>query len=148
VRGAWTLAPVALLAATAASAQDAVVRALVDRFEAARRDHDPAALARTLAPDYQEISPIGEVDTREQVLGFYAPELKQPAPPMTNDEVAVRIAGDLAIVTQRTSIAIPGRPARAMRIRYVARRTGAAWLLVSAQYTPIPPPRPAAPPAG
>jgi len=129
------------LVASPAFAQDAAVRALVDCFQAARTAFDPATLATTLAPDFQEISPIGEVDTRAQVLGFYTPDKKTPAPPMTDDEVAVRLSGDTALVTQRTSFAIPGGPTRSIRARFVARRTGGKWLLVSAQYTPILPRR-------
>jgi len=130
-----------LVAAAPAAAQDAAVRGLVDRFEAARAAFDPAALAATLAPDFEEISPRGEVDARAQVIGFYAPDKKKPAPPMTDDEVAVRMLGDIALVTQRTSFTIPGGPTRSIRVRYVARRTGGRWLLASAQYTPIFPAR-------
>ena len=136
------VAPVALLAAaSAASAQDAAILALVDRFEEARLRFDPVALAATLAPDYEEISPVGTVDPRAAVLGFYAPAARRPGPAMTADETVVRARGDTALVTRRQSIALPGGTTRSIRVRYVARRSGRRWQLVSAQYTPIPPPR-------
>jgi ketosteroid isomerase-like protein len=136
------VAPVALLAAaSAASAQDAAILALVDRFEEARLRFDPVALAATLAPDYEEISPVGTVDPRAAVLGFYAPAARRPGPAMTADETVVRARGDTALVTRRQSIALPGGTTRSIRVRYVARRHGGRWQLVSAQYTPIPPAR-------
>jgi ketosteroid isomerase-like protein len=136
------IAPVALLAAASpAPAQDAAILSLVDRFEAARRQFDPVALAATLAPDYEEISPVGTVDPRAAVLGFYAPAARRPAPAMTADETVVRARGDLALVTRRQSIALPGGTTRSLRVRYVARRGGGGWQLVSVQYTPIPPAR-------
>ena len=116
--------------------------ALVERFDAARERHDPAALAATLAPDYEEISPIGDVDSRSEVLGFYAPELKRPAPVMAQDQIALRTTGDVTVVTLRKSFTPPGAAPRSVRVRYVAQRQARGWLLVSAQYTPIPPARP------
>ena len=136
------VAPVALLAAASpAPAQDAAILALVDRFEEARLRFDPVALAATLAPDYEEISPVGTVDPRAAVLGFYAPAARRPGPAMTADETVVRARGDTALVTRRQSIALPGGTTRSIRVRYVARRHGGRWQLVSAQYTPIPPAR-------
>lgn len=123
---------------TPVMAQDATVRQVVERFEAARAGFDQAALAATLAPQFEEISPAGEVDSREKVLGFYAPEAKRPAPPMTTDAVTVQTLGDTAIVTSRISMTIPGAPApRAIRARYVVRAGTSGWQLVSAQYTPM-----------
>jgi ketosteroid isomerase-like protein len=134
------LAAAASVAAPAA-AQEGPVRALVERFEAARVAFDPAALDATLAPEYEEVSPVGEVDSRAAVLGFYAADRKRPAPPMSSDETIVRMLGDTALVTARRSIAVPGGPVRSIRVRYVAQRAGGRWRLVSAQYTPIPPAR-------
>lgn len=76
-----------------AQAPEAPLRMLVERFETARTRFDPAALDRTLAPDYEEISPVGDVDTRDKVLGYYAPEAKRPAPPMTNSDIVVHARG-------------------------------------------------------
>jgi uncharacterized protein (TIGR02246 family) len=138
------LAAAMVLAAPGAAqgaTEEAAVRQLVDRFEAARTAFDPAALAATLAPDFEEISPLGQVDARDAVLGFYQPDKKSPAPPLTSDETAVRVTGDTALVTRRTGFTIPNGPTRSIRVRYVARRTGRAWQLVSAQYTPMPSPR-------
>ncbi|MDZ7282382.1 nuclear transport factor 2 family protein [Sphingomonas sanguinis] len=140
----WLCLTAAILPLSAASArpapQQSTPRALVERFEAARRDFDPATLATTLAPDFVEISPRGEVDPRDKVLGFYDPRLKHPAPPIESDEVTIRSVGDTALVTQRLSFTLPGATSRrSVRVLYVARRVGGGWQLLSAQYTPIPP---------
>ena len=116
----WAIGPVALLIASTASAQNIEIKSLIDRFDAARIQHDPATLSKTLASDYEEISPVGEVDDRGKVLGFYAPELKRTAPAMTSEPLVIRSRGDVAIITTRKSFTIPGGPVRSVRVRYVA----------------------------
>lgn len=135
----WAIAPMALSIASTASAQNLDVQSLIDRFDAARMQYDPDALAKTLAADYEEISPVGEVDARETVLGFYASEMRRPAPTMTNEPLVIRSRGNVAIVTTRKSFTVPGGAVRSVRVRYVAERAAGRWLLVSAQYTSIPP---------
>ena len=135
----WAIGPVALLIASTASAQNIEIPSLVDHFDAARIQHDSAKLSETAASDYEEISPVGEVDDREKVLGFYASELKRTAPAMTSEPLVIRSRGDVAIITTRESFTIPGGPVRSVRVRYVAERAASKWLLVSAQYTSIPP---------
>ncbi|KQM57844.1 MULTISPECIES: nuclear transport factor 2 family protein [unclassified Sphingomonas] len=141
--GGAILAAAMTIAAPVSAAPEpaAAVEALVDRFDAARAAFDPTALAATLADDYVEISPVGTVDSRTAVLGFYAVDQRRPVPPMTHDERVVRIVGTTAFVTERKAITLPGGTTRTIRIGYVARRGGGGWRLVSAQYTPIPPPR-------
>ena len=139
--GACALMTMAVGPAVAAPTQDAAIAALIDRFDAARAAFDPAALAATLAPDYVEISPVGTVDPRAAVLDFYQPARKQTPPPITADERAVRLSGSFAIVSERKTMALPNGATRALRVGYVARRSGNRWQLVSAQYTPMPPKR-------
>ncbi len=135
----WAIGPMALSIASTANAQNLEVQSLIDRFETARIQHDPAALTKVLAANYEEISPVGEVDAREKVLGFYAPELKRPAPAMTSEPLVIRSRGDVAVITTRKSFNLPSGTARSVRVRYVAERAAGRWLLVSVQYTPIPP---------
>ncbi|HEY0084040.1 MAG TPA: nuclear transport factor 2 family protein, partial [Pyrinomonadaceae bacterium] len=45
---------------------------LVRQLAEAQKNYDAAKLDEILAPDYIEISPAGEVDSRAKVLGFYA----------------------------------------------------------------------------
>lgn len=127
--------------AHAAPKPAAAVDALIDRFDAARAAFDPTALAATLADDYVEISPVGTVDSRTEVLGFYTPDQRRPAPPLRQDERVVRLRGAVAFVTERKLLNLPNGITRTIRVGYVARRTTGGWRLVSAQYTPIPPAR-------
>lgn len=124
----------ALLSTPALAAQQhaADPTALVDAFLTAQRTFDQPALARLTAPDYVEISPLGEVDPRDKMLGFYAPDKKHAAADITVSERTVRTSGDTALVTAKLSFG-PG----ALRVVYVARQREAGWQLVSAQFTPI-----------
>ncbi len=45
----------------------------------AQINHQPEILDNIFTTDYIEISPVGEFDAREKVLGFYKPKLKPPA---------------------------------------------------------------------
>ncbi|MBN8816890.1 MAG: nuclear transport factor 2 family protein [Sphingomonas sp.] len=126
---------VAIASAVPAMASPARVNdpvAVVDAFAAAQQSFDQAALAELTAPDFVEISPLGEVDPRDKMLGFYAPEKKAAGPAVTMDERTVRTTGNVAIVTLRYAFG-----ERAMRAVYVVRRDAGVWRLVSAQYTPI-----------
>ena len=131
--GASALMMATVVPAVATPKQDAAVVALIDRFDAARATFDPAALATTLAPDYVEISPVGTVDPRAAVAA--------EAVALRADDRAVRLSGSLALVSERKTMALPNGTIRALRVGYVARRSGDRWQLVSAQYTPIPPQR-------
>ncbi len=135
-------AAVPTVAHAATQPDRAGVEQVVERFNAARAAFDPAALAKTLAPDYQEISPVGDVDDRAKVLGFYRAEDRKPAPMMQSSERTIVLRDATGIETERLSFTI-ARPdgttsTRSIRVRYVATKLRDGWQLVSAQYTPIP----------
>ena len=100
-------------------------------------------MEQVLAPEYVEISPLGEVDPRAKVLGFYAPDKKAAAgtvPHLTLDEISTRVFGDTAVSIARVRFTPPGatEPAGAgMRVVFVLRASGGQWRVVSSQYTPI-----------
>ena len=123
-----------------AAPSDSELVALVQRYAQAQSDFDQASLRATTAENFVEISPVGEVDQREKMLSFYAPEQKRPSPQLRVDEPAVRIFGDTALVSARLSYSLSQDGATrtfAMRAGYVARFVDNRWLLVSAQYTGI-----------
>jgi len=128
---------VSLLSAAAAQAQHRDDPAqLVDAYITAQRTFDQTTLASITAPDFVEISPIGEVDPRAKMLSYYPPGGKQ-GPELTFTERDVRRKGDMAIITGRLAFA-----ERGMRAVYVARHDARGWALVSVQYTPIRTPAP------
>ncbi len=126
----------------AAADTDAQVLAQrAESFVRVRNAFDQAAMIAMMAPEYQEVSPIGEVDSREQVIGFCAPDKKTQAPPMTISETVARPAGQIGVVTMRIAYAMPGKDGqvqtRAMRAGFVARKVGGVWQFVTVQLTPI-----------
>ncbi len=127
--------------AQARSANMVTLAQQAEAFVRVRNAFDQAALTAMMAPEYQEVSPIGEVDSRERVIGFYAPDKKKPSPPMTISETVARPAGAVGVVTMRIAYAMPGKDGqmqtRALRAGFVARRIGSEWRFVSLQLTPI-----------
>ena len=127
-----------------AAPADAELLALVQRHAQAQSSFDQAALKAVTAENYVEISPVGEVDGREKMLSFYAPEQKRPSPEVQVDEPAVRLFGNTALISARLSYRLNQEGVArnfAMRAGYVARLVDKQWLLVSAQYTGIRPPK-------
>lgn len=121
----------------------AITQAVAD----AQLRFDHKALDAMLAPDYVEISPIGDVDERAEVLGFYTPQAKaqmlaggmQPVS-VAIDAPRVRVYGDQAIVIARQVATLTvknARQVRTFRMQHHFRRLGGKWLLQSAQYTPM-----------
>src|SRR5690349_431193 len=73
----------ASVSAFAQTKEDDALKSLVKQLTEAQQNYDAAALDKIFTADYIEISPAGEFDPREKVLGFYKPELKPPADKMT-----------------------------------------------------------------
>ncbi|KQN29090.1 hypothetical protein ASE88_08955 [Sphingomonas sp. Leaf38] len=131
-------------AAVVAQSVDQDAKVLVQKAEAfirVRNQFDQAAMAAMMAPDYQEVSPVGEVDSRDRVIGFYAADKKSLAPPMTITETVARPAGTIGVVTMRIAYTMPGKDGQtqthALRAGFVARRIDGDWQFVSLQLTPI-----------
>lgn len=134
----------------AQSKDDDVLKSLVKQMTDAQSNYDATALDKILTADYIEISPVGEFDPREKVLGFYKPELKPPADKMsaTNEatEFSIRNYGKFAVVIARFNYTITSNgktlPPRSMRATIVCRKEKNGWKIASTQYTGIRPPQP------
>ncbi|AJP72645.1 nuclear transport factor 2 family protein [Sphingomonas hengshuiensis] len=142
--------PLSLLLAAACPASalpapapaDAPLIRLVTEFVAAEEQFDQARLAELTTPDYAEVSPLGELDQRDAFLGFYAADKKRPAPATMVCEPFVRQHGNAATVIARLGFDLPGAPGQppravAFRATFLALRSGDAWKLASAHYTPL-----------
>ena len=100
----------------------------------AQSNYQPEALDKILTADYIEISPVGEFDPREKVLGFYKPELKPPADKMSAtteaDEFSIRDYGKFAVVITRLNYTITSEgkplPPRSIRATFVCRKENGA----------------------
>ena len=130
-----------------ASKNDAALTALIKQMADAQVAYDAAALDRIFTFDYIEISPVGEFDPREKVLGFYKPELKPPAgaaPKIELAEYSIRDYGKFAVVivkfTYTTTMDGKTMPSRSMRGTFVCRSEKGKWKIVSSQYTGMRPP--------
>jgi ketosteroid isomerase-like protein len=125
--------------------EDDALKSLVKQFTEAQQNYDAATLDKILTADYIEISPAGEFDPREKVLGFYKPELKPPADKMTatteTTDFSIRVYDKFAVVIARFNYTIVSEgkplPPRSIRATLVCRKEKAAWKIASAQYTGI-----------
>ena len=133
----------------AQSKDNQALKALVKQMTDAQQNYDANALDKILTADYIEISPIGEFDPREKVLGFYKPELKPPADKISviteTTEFSIRNYGKFAIVIGQLTYTIVSEgktlPPRSMRATFVCRNEKGTWKIASAQYTGIRPPQ-------
>jgi uncharacterized protein (TIGR02246 family) len=125
------------------STPPAVVSGLVQRFIQAQKSYDPPTLKELTADNYVEVSPLGEVDTREAMLGFYNPAQRVDVPSASVSDQNVRVFGDTAvdIVAIKYEVAESGKPSHDVMIRatFVAIRQQGVWKLASAQYNTIQP---------
>lgn len=129
------------VSAQEASADSTAVAELVRKFGDAQRNPDPVALRALTSTQFVEISPLGDVDPREKMIGFYVKDPERIAPQVTIDEQTVRVFGNSAIVNLRLTMHMNGQ-ARSLRSSYVAHKEGAEWKMVSAQHTPMRPAKP------
>ena len=133
----------------AQSKDEVSLKSLVKQMADAQLAYDATSLDRLFTADYIEISPVGEVDPRDKVLGFYKPELRPPAgsgPTVDISEHSIRLYGQTAIVIVKLTFAMPdsapSMPSRSMRGTFVCRKEKGGWKIASAQYTPIRTPQP------
>jgi uncharacterized protein (TIGR02246 family) len=148
----FVFALVLILTSSLAFAQtkdDESLKSLVKQMTDAQTAYDAATLDKIFASDYIEISPVGEFDPREKVLGFYKPELKPPAGKMSATteatDFSIRNYGKFAIVITRLNYTITSEgktlPPRSIRAMIVCRKENGAWKIASTQYTGIRPPQ-------
>ncbi|MGN6224399.1 nuclear transport factor 2 family protein [Pseudoxanthomonas sp.] len=139
----------ALPAAAFATDEDAALRAVAQSVLDAQIRFDVPALDKVLAPDYVEVSPVGDVDTRAEVLGFYAPEartqmLAKGVEPVsaTLGEPRIHVDGDHArvIALNTARLRIQGaEQQKQLRTVFEFRRIQGQWRLASAAYIPVRP---------
>ena len=110
---------------------------------------DQKALEALLAPGYLEISPLGDLDDRAEVIGFSAPEAKAKMlaggmRPLSAkvDDARVRVFDDQAIVIALDTATLEINDVtqqRSLRTLFHFRRIDGRWLLQTSQVTPLKP---------
>ena len=133
----WSAAP----AESQKAGSETALMGLVDAFTQAQRNYDQTILASLTTAGYVEVSPVGDVDTREEMLSFYAPEKKRPSPALMISERVVRRDGNDAVIVVKLGFVAPGpngvTRTVAMRASFVARQAGRGWKIAAAHYTPL-----------
>jgi ketosteroid isomerase-like protein len=131
--------PVGEKMATTASPEQAV-RQLFDELVMSYSKNDATAPTRILAEDFTFTNPFGEVTTKEQRIGEIKPGGIQ-FDSYAVDDVKVRVYGDTAVVTNRTTLSgkrgdqvITGQ----YRATSVFVKKGGNWQVVASQSTRIP----------
>ena len=129
---------------------EAAIKSVIDRLISAQTAYDAKALDAVFTSDYIEVSPVGEVDPRAKVLGFYTPEAKAAAGNMsikvTATEHLIRTYGNFAVAIVRLEYASATQstpmPPRGIRASCALRKESGQWKIAFAQYTGIRPPAP------
>jgi len=145
----WILPALLAMSAAQAHAEEAsqqkALLQLVQSYTDAQIDFAPSKIDAVVTRDFIEVSPAGEVDTREKVLGFYEPSKKKgDLQRFVASEPVVRVFGNAAsVVVMLTGAATVNGEKRsfAFRAGYLAVNEGGQWKLASAQYTGIRPPK-------
>lgn len=123
------------LPATTECAPEAV-RVVEDYVEAQNR-LDTSRMARLMDTDYVEISPLGALDDRSDVLGFYSDaNASRQDIALEVDTLRTWDAG-CAIVASLVLKLATGE--RRLRVTYTLRRAARTWRIVVVQYTAIRP---------
>jgi len=120
-----------------ATADPAIVRQLEEleqQLASTWKNHDCAGWGALLADDWSVIHIDAQVTTKPQAL-----EMCRTGPPVTSsvDQIAVRLYGDTAIVTGRTTATVEGAPPQTVVLRFtdvVVQRDG-RWLVVASHAT-------------
>lgn len=141
--GCLTLATIAGCSAvpTMSPANTSDLEGLARAYVQAEFSFDQQAIRDLTAPAFVEISPKGEIDERDRVISFYAPDKRTEAPAYTISNAVVRTSKDTAVITQTITIGTSPRTmslAQGLTAAYIKGR----WKITSSQSTPIPPPSP------
>lgn len=143
----FLLASIGSIVAQSMTKNEATFKSLIKQMTDAQIAYDAAALDKILAADYIEISPVGEFDPREKVLGFYTPEARAAAGKMSAkldvSDFSIRQYEKFAIVISKFTYILENEgkplPPRSMRVTTVFRKEKSGWRIASAQYTGIRP---------
>ncbi len=122
------------------------VAMVLTRFVHAQADYDQSVIEALLSSDYAEISPLGQVDTRSDVIGFYSKEIAEQAAVAKTSQMAelsdiiIEVIKDLSLVRAKEVVVAEKDGVQhsiAFRVSFILQRSTNGWLIKAAQYTPI-----------
>lgn len=115
---------------------------LVQQLVQAQRAFDQDALDQLLGETFVEISPIGDVDDRASVMGFFAPANYNPQfpPPqiVLSDFKITRGQHSAFVIVKETFKIAKSTSEVSMRAAFSLTQTNGKWVFNTAHYTPIP----------
>ena len=110
---------------------------VVEDYVEAQNHLDTGRMALLMDPDYGEISPLGALDDRSAVLGFYSdPNASRQDIALEVDTLRTWDAG-CAIIASLVLKGATGE--RRLKVTYTLRRAAGTWRIVVVQYTAIRP---------
>jgi len=127
-----------VIAQPTASAAVRELTEIEERLGSTWKAGDCAGWGALIAPEWSVTHVTGDILTRAQVLEMCA----KPEPPiaaLTIDDIAVRVFGDAAVVTGRTTVTVGGPNPVTVKLRFsdVFIRRADRWLAVASQATTI-----------
>ena len=97
---------------------------------------DQATIRQMLADDWMTTDITGTVRAKEAVLREMFAATPRPIASMTIDDVQVRLFGDVAVITGRTTASGADGGSIQLRFTDVAVRRDGRWVFVASQGTP------------
>jgi uncharacterized protein (TIGR02246 family) len=110
------------------------IAAIEQQLARAWVEGDQATIRNLLADDWVTTDITGTVRTRHAVLRDMFADTPRPIAAMTIDDVTVRVFGDVAVVTGRTTASGGGESVQLRFTDVLARRDG-RWVFVASQGT-------------
>jgi ketosteroid isomerase-like protein len=143
LKGMLSLIPaLCILQGPVAHATD--VKVTIENYARAAMSYDVAKLDALLAPDYLEVSPLGELDLRDKVLSFYRVPADQRPPLPTALELTEwnlrSLSPDLTVAVYRENLTVNGKDkpmTLSFRVTTILKREKAGWKLVSNHFNGI-----------
>lgn len=110
------------------------VQTTVESYARAASEFDYVKMEKLMAPDYLEVSPLGEVDHHDEVLSFYKVPVEKRGPHPTSIEFKdwnIRMLGDSSAVAIFEEDIHLGPTLMRFRVTSTLMKAPAGWLLVS-----------------
>jgi hypothetical protein len=135
------LGAVVAQSAQASNLDEGMAVKLVEKQIHAQLAFDADMLEKILDDSYFEVSPVGEIDSKNKVLGFYSNENKKPSPKASLQNVNVRVYQQFSVVIAELvfDVVLPNGQNNTITMTgsWVIAVSEMAPVIVSAQYTPL-----------
>lgn len=108
---------------------------VVAAFVEAQGRLDTGRMTALMADDYVEISPLGAIDARQKVIGFFSDPAVRPYTVSLSLEKEHQWPDSALVIASLASV-VDGKQ-RLLRTTYCLQRSGGSWLIAAVQYTAV-----------